>query len=70
MPEMDGYTAASKLRDCGCTFTIIALTANAMAEDRQKSLKAGCTDYLTKPIDKNKLLTTVRGYLLERAQAA
>jgi signal transduction histidine kinase len=70
MPEMDGYAAASKLRDCGCTLPIIALTANAMAEDRQKSLKAGCTDYLTKPIDKTKLLTTVRGYLLEQAQAA
>jgi PAS domain S-box-containing protein len=57
MPEMDGYTLAKTLRSRGSRLGIIALTAHAMAEDRDRCLRAGCNDYVPKPIDKTKLLS-------------
>lgn len=60
MPVMDGYEATRKIRKCGHsqakTIPIIALTANAFAEDIAKALTAGMNDHVPKPIDYNRLL--------------
>ena len=63
MPEMDGYAAAREMRAAGLRMPIIALTANAMTEDRARCLQAGCTEYLSKPISRSQLLATLRRFL-------
>ncbi len=59
MPRLDGYATAKQLRLLGFTGPIIALTADAMQGDMSKCIEAGCNDYLSKPIDKTRLLETV-----------
>lgn len=68
MPEMDGLTATRMLRgiDHLRDIPIVALTANAMEGDREKSLAAGCTGYIRKPIDVDKLPDEVLHYIRSR----
>ena len=51
MPEMDGYEATAEIRKLDSNIPIIAMTANAMHEDREMSFQKGMTDYVSKPID-------------------
>ena len=63
MPEMDGPTATVELRKLGYNLPIIALTANAYKEDRERCLAAGCNDFVTKPILRDRLYETLSSYL-------
>lgn len=62
MPILDGYGATAQLRRNGYLRPIIALTAHAMKEEREKSIRMGCNDHLSKPINQTHLLKTVAHY--------
>jgi CheY-like chemotaxis protein len=62
MPEMDGYETTQKIRreHKNNTLPIIAVTAKAMKGDRQKCIEAGASDYITKPVKIDQLLSLMR----------
>lgn len=59
MPQLDGYQATALLREKGYAGPIIALTAHALKEEREKCLKAGYNEHMTKPVDRNVLINRV-----------
>ena len=70
MPEMDGIAATSALRNHGHKLPIIALTANATSEARDRCLTAGCTAVVTKPVDWAKLFKAILAHLPQARGAA
>lgn len=56
MPLMDGYTATARLREAGLAIPVIALTAHAMKGDEERCRDSGCTGYLAKPVNAERLL--------------
>lgn len=65
LPVMDGWTATRTIKDDGemAKIPVIALTAHAMAGDREKAMEAGCDDYDTKPIELPRLLEKIGKFL-------
>jgi signal transduction histidine kinase/HAMP domain-containing protein/ActR/RegA family two-component response regulator len=65
MPELDGYATAAAIRDIPglADLPVIAVTARAMQGDRDKSITAGASDYVTKPVDTEELLTCMERWL-------
>lgn len=63
MPVMNGYEAARRIKELKPNQVIIAQTAYAMANDREKSLEAGCNDYISKPVDFQKLVCLLQKHL-------
>jgi len=69
LPELDGWQATRQLRDDPRTSSIpvLALTAHAMAGDRDKALEAGCVDYDTKPIELPRLIAKIEAIVSARS---
>ncbi len=63
LPKLDGLEASKRIKKFRPALAIIAQTANAMPEDKEKSLAAGCNDYIAKPIDTQKLINILQKYL-------
>jgi len=63
LPDMDGYEATRNIRETFQSLPIIGLSAHAMQGDAEKAIAAGCTDYLTKPVDEDLLLKKLKQYL-------
>jgi PAS domain S-box-containing protein len=70
MPEMDGYAATSRRRAQGCEQPIIAVTAHAMTEERDRCLASGCDHVLTKPVSEQALFELLGAYLSPRSSRA
>jgi CheY-like chemotaxis protein len=71
MPDMDGNQTTAEIRETKGfeNLPVLFLTAKAMQDDRDKSLAAGASDYITKPVDLDRLLTVMRSWLVPGAAA-
>jgi CheY-like chemotaxis protein len=72
MPNMDGLEATAKIRStlAGAPVPIIAMTANAFADDKQRCLDAGMNDFITKPVDPGKLYQAILNQFIRPATPA
>jgi PAS domain S-box-containing protein len=62
MPGLNGYEATQQIREFNKTVIIIAQSAFGLSDDREKSIAAGCSDYISKPINKSELLALIYKY--------
>lgn len=71
MPDMDGYTLTAKIRALPSfeRIPILAVTANVMRGDKEKTLEAGCDGYIQKPLDIDQLIREVERFLPRRTHA-
>jgi PAS domain S-box-containing protein len=69
MPILDGYEATRKLRGLGYSVPIVALTAHALKEERDRCLENGCSAHLTKPVNKRDLIDCVATYSVVASEA-
>lgn len=71
MPDMDGYTLTAKIKAMPGfeRVPILAITANVMRGDKEKTLEAGCDGYIQKPLDIDQLIREVERFLLRRTNA-
>jgi len=69
MPEMDGYETMTQIRKNPKykNLPVIAVTAKAMVGDREKCIKAGASDYISKPVDIDQLLSLLRVWLYDKS---
>jgi len=63
MPVTDGYDATKEIKQLNPNIPIIAQTAYSTRDDKEKAIKAGCNDFISKPIDKEILLNVIDNYL-------
>lgn len=65
MPHLDGFGATQKIRANGILTPIVAMTANALRGDRDECIEKGMNDYLTKPVERTKLVKVLSRWLAE-----
>jgi two-component system cell cycle response regulator DivK len=71
MPDMDGYTLTAKIKSMPgfARIPILAVTANVMRGDKEKTLEAGCDGYIQKPLDIDQLTREIERFIMRRTNA-